>query len=190
MFVTVNVSGHEIESPDFATDVAGALAGAGLPPTSLILEVNERIYGTHLSDSAEGLRRVRSQGVRLAVDGFGSGDSSLVALRDFAADLVKLDRSLVADATASRRGSALLRTAVALGAALEVGVVAEGIETLEQLHLMTSLRCHLGQGYLFAQPLDPDALGDLLQAETMPWAGLVATGPRHGDAPLGAQPTV
>ncbi len=103
--------------------------------------------------------------MRIAIDDFGTGYSSLDHLREMPADILKIDRSFVAGMAANSPDTALVAAAIAMGRALEMEVVAEGIETSEQVADLRELGCPLGQGFLFARPLPPEEIDRLLGAD-------------------------
>jgi EAL domain-containing protein (putative c-di-GMP-specific phosphodiesterase class I) len=107
-------------------------------------------------------------GVRIAIDDFGTGYSALSYLREFPIDTVKMDRSFVNNLGAGSADSALVRSVVELGEALDMQIIAEGIEAQGQLDSVTGLRCDVGQGYFFAPPLDANAMRDLMNGEELP----------------------
>jgi EAL domain-containing protein (putative c-di-GMP-specific phosphodiesterase class I) len=111
------------------------------------------------------LEALRKLGVRIAIDDFGTGYSALSYLREFPIDTVKMDRSFVNNLGDGTADSALVRSVVELGEALDMQIIAEGIEAQGQLDSVTGLRCDIGQGYFFAPPLDADAMRDLLNGE-------------------------
>ncbi|NIZ90611.1 EAL domain-containing protein [Kineosporiaceae bacterium B12] len=149
--VAVNVSGRQLVDPDFAATVEEALAGSGLPPSALTLELTETalVGGDRVQPV---LQRLRARGVRLALDDFGTGYSSLAYLRDFPVDEVKIDRGFT---TALGGGSPSdVITAAAVGLAHELGcdVVVEGVEDRLQLEHVRRLGARYAQGYLFSRP--------------------------------------
>ena len=134
-------------------------------PAPAHIEVTE---STAMADRESGFRALRElsdAGVRIAIDDFGTGYSSLDHLREMPADILKIDRSFVAGMAANSPDSALVAAAIAMGRALEMEVVAEGIETSEQVADLRELGCPLGQGFLFARPLPPEELDTLLGAD-------------------------
>jgi EAL domain-containing protein (putative c-di-GMP-specific phosphodiesterase class I) len=145
---------------------------SGLPPSSLVVEITE---STLLSDSAlRVLHDLRELGVRVAVDDFGVGYSSLSYLQRFPIDVLKVDRSFVAGAGSGSDG-VIARAIVDIGSALGLQVVAEGIEHVAQVAALRSFGCKLGQGFLFAEPLDAGELETLILAPTHPWDEQVLT---------------
>ena len=163
--LAVNLSARELTHPDVVTTVLNAVRRSALDPHRLTIEVTE---STAMADRETGFRALRelsAAGVRIAIDDFGTGYSSLDHLREMPADILKIDRSFVAGMAANSPDSALVAAAIAMGRALEMEVVAEGIETAEQVADLRELGCPLGQGFLFARPLPPDELDRLLEAD-------------------------
>jgi EAL domain-containing protein (putative c-di-GMP-specific phosphodiesterase class I) len=113
--------------------------------------------------AARDLQTLRDLGVRVAIDDFGTGYSSLAYLRDFPIDIVKMDRSFVRELGHGRADDALVRSVVELGDALNMQIVAEGIEEVEQLDSLRDLHCAIGQGYFFSRPVSGDALTEILR---------------------------
>jgi EAL domain-containing protein (putative c-di-GMP-specific phosphodiesterase class I) len=165
LVVAVNVSGQQLQCADFVGEVAAALAESGLAPAALTLEITEYSVVERPEVVRERLTALRALGVRVAIDDFGTGYSALSQLQQFPIDVLKVDRAFVDRVTRGGSHAAVTRTLVALGDALGVRTVAEGIETEEQRAYLWQLGCRLGQGYLFARPLDPEALEARLRAE-------------------------
>jgi diguanylate cyclase (GGDEF)-like protein/PAS domain S-box-containing protein len=163
--LAVNLSARELTHPDVVTTVLNAVRRSALSPERLTIEVTE---STAISDRDSGFRALRElseAGVRIAIDDFGTGYSSLDHLREMPADILKIDRSFVAGMAANSPDSALVAAAIAMGRALEMEVVAEGIETAEQMSDLRELGCPFGQGFLFARPLPPEEIDSLLGAD-------------------------
>jgi diguanylate cyclase (GGDEF)-like protein len=161
LMVSVNLSARQLQEPDLPDIVATSLADTGLDPGCLMLEITESQLLRDTGTTMDGLRRLKALGVRLAIDDFGTGYSSLTYLRQFPVDTVKIDRSFVSE-IASPKGSALVRATVQFGHVMELTTIAEGIEDADQLRQLSESGCHLGQGYLFAKPLEPDEIEALL----------------------------
>ena len=164
--VTVNVSARQLAEPDFRSTVAGALSGAGLRPPLLCLELTE---GTLLLDTVAAwarLREVKLLGVRLALDDFGTGFSSLSYVRQFAVDMIKIDRSFVQGVTMNAEDRAIVAAVAGLANGLGLECVAEGVETKEQALELRALGCALLQGHLSGPPAEPDHITTLLAAES------------------------
>jgi len=159
--VSVNVSAVQIAEPDLAGTVQDALEHSGLPADRLELEMTETAIVTDPERALLTLRAIKDLGVGLAIDDFGVGYSSLSALRSFPFDRIKIDRSFFSDRGTPEQTVELLQTVVSLGRTLKMVVLAEGIETPDQLALLTDAGCHEAQGYLFGRPA---ALADLVAA--------------------------
>jgi EAL domain-containing protein (putative c-di-GMP-specific phosphodiesterase class I) len=157
--VAVNVSGRQLQDDAFPGDVAAALAASGLAPERLVLEVTETSLVRDPRHARRVLGELRALGVRTALDDFGTGFSSLAYLQELPLDVLKIDQKFVRDAGhGPGPGVAFARAIVSLGAALGLHTVAEGIETPGQRDALAGMGCDLGQGYLFARPLDLAAL--------------------------------
>ncbi len=153
MHVAVNVSLRQLDAA-FVEVVKSALIDSGLPREALILEVTESILLDAAPSAITILNELHNFGIRLSLDDFGTGYSSLTALRQFPIDIVKADRSFVSNATADDEDRAIVETVVALGDRLGLQVVAEGVETREDLQMLVDIGAHLAQGYLFGRPME------------------------------------
>ena len=152
--VTVNVSARQLVDPGFEGIVANALATSGLDSSGLILEVTESSVMQHAEVAVAKLRRISETGVRIALDDFGEGYSSLGQLRELPIDIVKIARPFVRELTENDRDPALVRGIIELARSLGLRLVAEGIEYPEQEAILRAFDCELGQGFLFARPLE------------------------------------
>ena len=162
--ISVNVSPRQLEQPDFVGEVAATLAQTGLQAAALTLEITETALMRNPDDAAVKLADLKALGVRIAVDDFGTGYSSLGYLLRFPVDELKIDRSFIAGISSSARSDALVHTLVSLGDTLGLQTLAEGIEETGQLDRLRDEGCQLGQGYLFARPLEAQALTERLRA--------------------------
>ena len=158
--VAVNVSARQLREPRFLADVTGALAAAGLPASALRLELTESVLLEATEATRANLAALPELGVALAIDDFGADHSWIGMLKELAPDVLKIDRSFVADA--GEREQALLRGVLAFARELGLTVVAEGIETEEQLLAVRRLRCDAGQGFHLARPMPAEQLRSLL----------------------------
>jgi len=158
----VNLSPNTIREPDFVANLASDLVNSGLEPEQLVLEITEGVMMHDVEQAARKLRAIKSLGVRLALDDFGTGYSSLSYLRSFPVDVVKIDKIFVDEIEHDRGASALVQAILSLGLGLTFEVVAEGIETQEQLESLLDLGCQYGQGYLLARPLSVPQLNVFL----------------------------
>jgi diguanylate cyclase (GGDEF)-like protein len=167
-YVSVNLSVRQFQPPgQVVEDVKEAAAASGLHPRHLMLEITESILMSDRDSMINDLTALRELGARIAIDDFGTGYSALSYLRQFPIDTVKMDRSFVRDLGQGKADSALIRSVVELGEALEMQIVAEGIEGQDQLDSVSGLRCDIAQGFYFYPPLDAEALG---QALSEPWS--------------------
>ena len=163
--LAVNLSARELTHPDVVPTVLTAVRRAALDPSRLTIEVTESTAMADRDTGFRALRELSDAGIRIAIDDFGTGYASLDHLREMPADILKIDRSFVAGMAANSPDSALVAAAIAMGRALEMEVIAEGIETREQVADLRELGCPLGQGYLFARPLPPEELDGLLETD-------------------------
>jgi diguanylate cyclase (GGDEF)-like protein len=149
----VNVSARQLDDDELIDDVRDALQRSGLDPGALTLEITETALMRDCSATAGRLTALKELGVRIAIDDFGTGYSSLAYLSQFPADILKIDRSFVEGVATSKASAALVHTFVQLGQALDMEMLAEGVETRDQLEALRGERCALGQGFLFSRPL-------------------------------------
>jgi len=159
--VAVNLSARHVASPLIATAVAEALETSGLPADRLILEITESSVMGDPAQTVPALNRLVALGVGLSLDDFGTGYSSLAYLQRLPVKEIKIDRSFVlglSDVESAHASAALIRSIVAIGASLDLTVVAEGVEDEASLNLLRSLGCELAQGYFICRPLEPAAL--------------------------------
>jgi EAL domain-containing protein (putative c-di-GMP-specific phosphodiesterase class I)/CheY-like chemotaxis protein len=157
--VSANASAAELRDPAYPERVAVALDDAGLPPSALRLEITESLAIDDSEEVDAVLDTIGAIGVQLSVDDFGTGYSSFAALTRVPWSELKLDRSLTLQCE-DPRGRAMLRAIVTFGAALEIDVIAEGIETAEQLAVLRAIGCHYGQGFLLGPPQPVAAIAD------------------------------
>jgi diguanylate cyclase (GGDEF)-like protein len=160
--IHVNLSSVRLREPDLVGTVAEALSVAGLEPRFLTLELLESSVVDDLELARARLTELKALGLRIAVDDFGTGFSSLSHLRTLPIDVLKIDRSFISAMETSAQASTLVNSLIQLGASLGIDTVAEGIEEAEQLKHLRDDGCLHGQGYLFARPLDPDDLRSYL----------------------------
>jgi len=160
--VTVNVSARQLLDSRFEAIVAGALVASGLDASRLILEVTESSVLQNADVTIAKLDRISATGVRIALDDFGEGYSSLGQLRQLPIDILKIARPFVRELTDDDHDPALVRGIIELARSLGLRLVAEGIESPEQEAILRAFDCPLGQGFLFARPLEVEALRTLL----------------------------
>jgi diguanylate cyclase (GGDEF)-like protein len=159
--VTVNVSSRELLNADYADRVLEILAETGLAAEHLILEITETNLDADTADVVGTLRDLRAKGVRIAIDDFGTGFSSLSRLDRLPVDVLKIDRSFVAAIQDQLGDTPLVAAVIALGHALGLTLVAEGIEDVHQRERLAELGCDEGQGFLFGRPMPPELVGRL-----------------------------
>jgi diguanylate cyclase (GGDEF)-like protein len=165
--VAVNVSDRQFWRGGLIDDVRENLAANGLGPESLTLEITEGVVMHDVRLAQRMLTELHEMGVELHIDDFGTGHSSLEALCHLPIDALKIDKSFIAPLGTDRRSTELVRTIVLMGANLGMGLVAEGIETVEQWSHLRRIRCTYGQGYLFSRPLPAGEL-DLGRVPALP----------------------
>ncbi len=159
----VNVSEALLKRRDLVSKITLLLEDYQLTPDRLKIEVLETAFvGKETSVVASTIDQLASFGVVSALDNFGTGFASLTHLKQFRVERIKIDRSFIANLHASGYDHAIVRCMIALGRDLGIRITAEGIETIEQLHVLQRLRCDCGQGYLFARPMHPDDVPDFL----------------------------
>jgi EAL domain-containing protein (putative c-di-GMP-specific phosphodiesterase class I) len=153
--------------PTFLATFDDIVARTGVDPKRLVLELTESAL-THDPIIAErALDGIRSRGARVYLDDFGTGLSSLGSFRRFAVDGLKLDRSFLDPTVSSRRAAAVIRSGITLARDLGIALIAEGVESLDQVALLQAMGCEDAQGYLFSRPVTPDVLFELLQAPNL-----------------------
>jgi diguanylate cyclase (GGDEF)-like protein/PAS domain S-box-containing protein len=162
--ISVNLSSRQFLQPDLPAQVAEALRRTGLDPRYLHLEITESTVMENGEVVVAMMRELRELGVHLCLDDFGTGYSSLSYLHDFPIDTLKIDRSFVGRMGSSGENVEIIRTIVSLGHNLDKRVIAEGVETVEQVAQLRALGCEYGQGHFFAVPLDGETALGLLDA--------------------------
>ena len=183
--VSVNFSPRQVSAARFTETVLTALAGSGLEPGALTLEVAERVLIEGSGPMADGLAELRGRGIRLAIDDFGTGHASLAYLRRLPVDIIKIDPSFVAGLGHDPTLAMLTRTIVRVGRDLGIEVVAEGIERPEQLAALREMGCGLGQGFLLARPMAPREVEALAAAAQAAAASSAAVAPAEAAAATG-----
>lgn len=163
LWVSVNVSSLQLQQPDLVEQTAEMLRGMGLPPACLMLELTESLAMADPAAVRGLLIRLRVMGVRIGLDDFGTGHSSFAYLHQFPVDFVKIDRSFLVGMEVRPDKTAIISTLTDLAAQLGLHLIAEGIETEEQLAVIRSLGCECGQGFLFSRPIDSAVASDLLR---------------------------
>jgi diguanylate cyclase (GGDEF)-like protein len=162
LLLSVNLSGTQLEQPEIVDEVLNAIDDEGLDAHRLVLEITETVLLHDTPETLEKLAALKARGIRLAVDDFGTGYSSLQYLSGFPVDILKIAKPFVDGLRGAAEGTPLVRAIVGLGESLGVALVGEGIELAEQREQLIELGCQLGQGYLFAPPIDSAGIDALL----------------------------
>jgi diguanylate cyclase len=160
--IAVNVAAANLVDADFPATVERLLRTAGIAPDRLCVEVTENAVMTDTERTVTVLARLRDLGVRVSIDDFGTGHSSLARLKQLPVDELKIDKDFVFHMDTDDRDAAIVEAAVTLARRLDLAVVAEGVERAEQLHELRALGCERAQGNLFSSPLTEPAFADLL----------------------------
>jgi len=161
--VAVNVSARQLEHAELTDDIAAALADSGLPPQHLMVEITEGAVARDSSAALARLRTLKSLGILLAVDDFGMGYSSLSSLERYPIDVLKIDKLFVSHVGADESRRSLARMIVALGDALSLRTVAEGVERAEQAAALATMGCNYVQGYYYSRPVPPSEITRMIQ---------------------------
>jgi EAL domain-containing protein (putative c-di-GMP-specific phosphodiesterase class I) len=162
--VAVNVSQYQLHNTDLLTLIDEALETTGLHPKRLKLEITESVMMHDPRRVISLMHEIRARGVRLAIDDFGTGYSSMSMLRDLPVDAIKIDRSFVNRLTeGAEEDEAIIRAILGLSKSLNLYVVSEGIETKAQMNFLAAEGCELGQGYLYAKPMTPEGIREMVQ---------------------------
>jgi EAL domain-containing protein (putative c-di-GMP-specific phosphodiesterase class I) len=159
--VSVNLSARQFQQQQLAESIAAALAETGLEPELLELELTESSIMKNTETAVETLNRIKKTGVRIAIDDFDTGYSSLSYLKRLPIDVLKIDRSFVCESTTDSDDAAIVMAIIGLAHSLKLKVIAEGVETEEQLSFLRLLKCDEMQGYLCSRPLPAEAFRQL-----------------------------
>jgi diguanylate cyclase (GGDEF)-like protein/PAS domain S-box-containing protein len=163
--VSVNLSAKQFLQPNLVEDIRKLLVELALPPAALKLEITESTVMADPLAAVEMLQQIKSLGIRLAIDDFGTGYSSLSYLHRFPLDTLKIDRSFISVMEEDGEGMEIARSIVPMANNLRLDVVAEGVETIQQVALLKKLQCKYGQGYYFSRPLSAEGIAALLAAD-------------------------
>ena len=170
--LAVNVSGSQVRQDHFAEDLSLLLHKHRIDPGLVHIEITEEILIENLMRNRRLLKKLNDIGMRIVVDDFGVGYSSLAYLKNFPISVVKIDRSFVKDLACDREDQAITRTICSLAEDLGMQTVAEGVEKQQQLALLRGFRCQFAQGFLFSQPLPAEQIAELLAGQ-LPWQKLI-----------------
>src|SRR5258708_5288899 len=163
--ISVNLSAKQFLQPNLVEDIRKLLLELALPPEALKLEITESTVMVDPSGAVEMLQQIKSLGIGLAIDDFGTGYSSLSYLHRFPLDTLKIDRSFISSMCEGGEGMEIARTILPMANNLRLDVVAEGIETVQQVALLTKLQCKYGQAYYFSRPLSAEGTAALLAGD-------------------------
>lgn len=161
--MSVNVSPIDFRQRDFVDNLADILKQSGLPPARLELEITESVLMQNVDETVAILQKIKAMGVRLALDDFGTGYSSLSYLRRFPIDVLKIDQSFVRGLNVNSQDAQLISAIIGMGKSLELNIIAEGVETVEQLNFLKTQQCEEGQGFLFSKAVPPKDFAQMLQ---------------------------
>jgi EAL domain-containing protein (putative c-di-GMP-specific phosphodiesterase class I) len=162
--MAVNISAMEFRDEDFLDGIFRALRETGLEPKLLELELTESVLMKRAESTQSILKILRASGVQLAVDDFGTGYSSLSYLRKFPIDALKIDQSFIRQITTAPDETTIVTAVISMGRSLKLRVVAEGVETLEELAFLQARHCDEAQGYYFSRPVLPEQFARLLES--------------------------
>jgi diguanylate cyclase (GGDEF)-like protein len=160
LYLSVNISAIDFRQRGFVDGIARTLKETGLDPTQLELEITESVLMQNVDTTVAILKAIKQLGIRLAIDDFGTGYSSLSYLQKFPVDVLKIDQSFVGDLSIDSNDAKLVSTIISLGKSLNLHIIAEGVETLEQLEFLKKHQCEEVQGYYFSKAVEPQAFAD------------------------------
>ena len=163
--VTVNISSVQFSQKSFVKMVGKVLKESGLDPQYLELELTETILMQTTDTAVTTLKALKSLGIRLSIDDFGTGYCSLNYLKSFPIDTLKIDQSFVRDLSINQEDKAIIHAIIALGHSLNLLVIAEGVETMQQLEYLSEKESDAVQGFLFSKPLPNDAFKEFFNKE-------------------------
>lgn len=162
MRIAVNLSARQFQQPGLVQSIVQILQATKIDPCYLELEITETTAMQDVKFSIAVLQELRQMGIQIAMDDFGTGYSSLSSIKHFPLQIIKIDQSFVQDLITNQSDAAIAKAVVALGQGLNLRVLAEGVETLEQLRFLQSIGCDIAQGYFLSKPLLPEAATELL----------------------------
>jgi diguanylate cyclase (GGDEF)-like protein len=162
MTMAVNVSAMEFREESFLDRLFAIIGETGIDPSSLELELTESVLVKHAASTARILQTLRERGIRVAIDDFGTGYSSLSYLRKFPVDAVKIDQSFIRQISTAGEDTTIIKAVIGMARGLRLRVIAEGVETPEELAFLRAYRCEEAQGYYFSPPVPPQLFAALL----------------------------
>ena len=161
--IAINVSAIELRQATFLKTFFDILKETGVDPTFLELELTESVLMKRVESAASVLRELRAEGVKIALDDFGTGYSSLSYLRKFPIDALKIDQSFVRQITALDDDTTIVSAIISMGRSMKLRVIAEGVETSEELAFLQAQQCDEAQGYFFSRPVPASEFAKLLR---------------------------
>lgn len=161
--MSINLSSVQFKRSALTETIKEVIEETGLPPEYLELELTESAVMTDVEQNIQRLKQLKNMGIKIAIDDFGTGYSSLSYLKKFPIDTLKIDRSFVTDLAENKEDEAIVKAIMALADTMNLGVIAEGVESQSQLAILRQYECELIQGYLFSRPLNKDDIGMLLK---------------------------
>lgn len=165
--ISANITARQFAQPDLAFQIGEILEETGTDPACILLEITENIAMADADRSSIVLSELKALGVRLSIDDFGTGFSSLCRLQKFPVDVMKIDRAFISEMDHDSESQEIVRIIVMLGKSLGMEVVAEGVERAEQIALLKNMGCDLGQGFLFSKPVDAKSSEQLLRLQSL-----------------------
>lgn len=161
--LAVNVSSKQFKNPDFLEDINNILLNSGFAPSNFEIEITESLIVENVKKTVSILDELNQKGVKISIDDFGTGFSSLSYLKKFPVDKLKVDRAFINNMTNDDEDATLVKAIIAMGHSLGLEVIAEGVETEEQLNFLKTLNCDIVQGYFYSRPLEGDDFIDFLK---------------------------
>ena len=159
----INISPVQFEQPDFVRLIEQVLTETGIPAHTVDIEITEGTVINNIEQIIQTLNALRKLGVKVSIDDFGTGYSSLTYLKRLPVDMVKIDQSFVKDVPGDDSSSAIINTIISMADHLELDIIAEGIESIEQVHYLQSHGCQKFQGFFFHQPMTQSHFSSLLK---------------------------
>jgi len=168
MNITVNISARQFADARLVNDIQDALQQTGIDPSRLQLEITESVAAADPKLTVTVLSHLKHMGIGVVLDDFGTGTTSLRALRQFPVDALKIDRSLVREMQTDRVTGDIVEMIIALAHKMNLKAIAQGIETPRQMERLVELGCEYGQGYFFSQPMEAKAAQQFLRQQNAP----------------------
>jgi len=164
--IAVNVSGRQFRRGNLIQIISEALQTTSTPPGALEIEVTESLFMDETSDATDVLQELRQMGLKVTIDDFGTGYSSMSYLRRLPMDSIKIDQSFIVDLVTDDNARAIAEVIITLAHTLRKIVVAEGVETVDQINLLRGWQCDVIQGYYFSMPLTPEQFAEFMQKQS------------------------